>query len=155
VRFLGKPMEVSFSDALLGRTVLVLLDPLARPVILGPVSDRLWEEQDVSVPAEAAPESARPAAAPSRNGTVSLCIGLLNVMANLAMEGKALRDAGYAFRDVQCAQSDPRAPGLCPACCARGDAWARRRVPAGVPDRPSRGVFPGNKVQLLLPEKTA
>ena len=41
------------SEALLGRTVLVLLNRQAQPVILGAVTQRLWDEQDASVPAEA------------------------------------------------------------------------------------------------------
>jgi hypothetical protein len=40
------------SEALVGRTVLVLQDPLARPVILGPVCDRLWEEPAPGAPVE-------------------------------------------------------------------------------------------------------
>jgi hypothetical protein len=41
------------SEALLGRTVLVLVSRSAEPVILGPVSQRLWNERDADAGCEA------------------------------------------------------------------------------------------------------
>jgi len=41
------------SEALLGRTVLVLVNRRAQPVILGAVTQRLWDDRDASLPAEA------------------------------------------------------------------------------------------------------
>ena len=41
------------SEALLGRTVLVLAKRQSQPVILGAVTQRLWDGQDAGVPAEA------------------------------------------------------------------------------------------------------
>jgi hypothetical protein len=40
------PSAAAASDALLGRTVLVLANPSARPVILGVVNERLWETRE-------------------------------------------------------------------------------------------------------------
>ena len=47
------PSRAAASDALLGRTVLVLLSAQAKPVILGVVAERLWDGRDaVSVSEE-------------------------------------------------------------------------------------------------------
>jgi hypothetical protein len=40
------PSAAAASEALLGRTVLVLANPSARPVILGVVSERLWDTRE-------------------------------------------------------------------------------------------------------------
>lgn len=57
------PSAAAASEALLGRTVLVLADPSAQPVIVGVVTQRLWEtrepeddsEVQVKLPAGVAP----------------------------------------------------------------------------------------------------
>jgi hypothetical protein len=41
------------SEALLGHTVLVLLNPPSQPVILGVVAQRLWDKRETEGPAEA------------------------------------------------------------------------------------------------------
>jgi hypothetical protein len=46
------PSAAAASEALLGRTVLVLLNRPAQPVILGAVAQRLWDERDPDSPAE-------------------------------------------------------------------------------------------------------
>jgi hypothetical protein len=47
------PSAAAASEALLGRTVLVLLNPPSQPVILGAVAQRLWDKRDADGPAEA------------------------------------------------------------------------------------------------------
>lgn len=47
------PSAAAASEALLGRTVLVLLNPPTQPVILGVVAQRLWDKRDIEGPAEA------------------------------------------------------------------------------------------------------
>jgi len=47
------PSAAAASEALLGRTVLVLRNPQAGPVILGIVEQRLWPQSDPDTPAQA------------------------------------------------------------------------------------------------------
>lgn len=47
------PSAAAASEALLGRTVLVLLNPPSEPVILGAVAQRLWDKPVADAPAEA------------------------------------------------------------------------------------------------------
>jgi len=47
------PSAAAAVDALLGRTVLVFLNPGLHPVIIGPVAQRLWDNPDAEATSEA------------------------------------------------------------------------------------------------------